>query len=247
MAEAEARRRNPPWTRDELILALDLYLGHRGHPPDQTHPDVIELSEVLNRIAQGLGMVGDDRLRNTNGVGMKLANFAAVDPEYVSGGRVGLQRGSRADKEVWDDFASDPTRCRQVADAIRAAVSDDDSVRQFARAENKDIAEAEEGRVLTVIHRRSERDRRIVEKKKQQVLRKTGGLAREAYGFDFSRTYWTRGDGFIECHHTQPLWPPKSRTTTGADLVLVCANCHWMIHAKRPWLTMEELRAIMKP
>ena len=246
MPAAEERRRNPPWTRDEQILALDLYLRHRGHPPDHTHPEVMELSDVLNRLARSLGVSGDKRLRNVNGVHMKLGNFSAVDPEYVSGGRVGLQRGSKADKEVWDDFASDPTHCHQVAAAIRSAVSGDDSVRQIAGDEDEDVAEAEEGRVLTVLHRRRERDRQIVERKKQQALRRTGRLACEACGFEFSKMYGARGDGFIECHHTQPLSASTSRTTKLADLVLVCANCHRMIHAKRPWLMMEELRAIVK-
>jgi 5-methylcytosine-specific restriction enzyme A len=191
-------------------------------------------------------MVGDGRLRNTNGVGMNLANFAAVDPEYVSGGRVGLQRGSKADKEVWDVFAGDPSRCHQVAEAIRATVSRDDSVGVLVRDEDEETAEAEEGRVLTVLHRRRERDRRIVEKKKQQVQRKTGRLACEACGFEFSKVYGARGDGFIECHHTRPLSASTSRTTRVNDLALVCANCHRMIHAKRPWLTMDELRAVLE-
>lgn len=29
------------------------------------------------------------------------------------------------------------------------------------------------------------------------------------------------------------------------DLRLVCANCHRMIHARRSWLSMEELRGIL--
>jgi 5-methylcytosine-specific restriction protein A len=29
------------------------------------------------------------------------------------------------------------------------------------------------------------------------------------------------------------------------DLRLLCANCHRMVHAKRPWLTMEELAAVL--
>jgi hypothetical protein len=32
----------------------------------------------------------------------------------------------------------------------------------------------------------------------------------------------------------------------GADLALVCANRHRMIHARRPWLTIETLRALLK-
>jgi hypothetical protein len=32
-AVVELRRRNPTWVRDELILALDMYLGYAGNPP----------------------------------------------------------------------------------------------------------------------------------------------------------------------------------------------------------------------
>jgi 5-methylcytosine-specific restriction protein A len=31
-----------------------------------------------------------------------------------------------------------------------------------------------------------------------------------------------------------------------SDLALLCANCHRMIHARRPWLSMDELRAYLR-
>jgi len=34
----ELRRRNPAWVRDELILALDLYLRFAGNPPRKGSP-----------------------------------------------------------------------------------------------------------------------------------------------------------------------------------------------------------------
>ena len=40
--------RNPPWEYDELILALDLYL-RRGQP-SVADPEVIALSQLLNRL-----------------------------------------------------------------------------------------------------------------------------------------------------------------------------------------------------
>jgi len=43
-------KRNPTWTRDELILALDLYLHEPAARGSKTHPAVIELSGVLNRL-----------------------------------------------------------------------------------------------------------------------------------------------------------------------------------------------------
>jgi 5-methylcytosine-specific restriction protein A len=81
--------RNPNWTRDELILALDVYMRHRPGVLGNTSPEVIELSEMLNQLAR----VGRDRSpthRNANGVAMKLLNFRPFDPEYTARGKVGL-------------------------------------------------------------------------------------------------------------------------------------------------------------
>jgi len=48
MARAHSSgERNPRWTRDELILALDLYLRTRPHPPDKTSREIAELSATL--------------------------------------------------------------------------------------------------------------------------------------------------------------------------------------------------------
>ncbi|MDJ1631928.1 hypothetical protein QNN00_22945 [Bacillus velezensis] len=30
-----------------------------------------------------------------------------------------------------------------------------------------------------------------------------------------------------------------------SDLILVCSNCHRMLHRKRPWPTIKELRQIL--
>jgi 5-methylcytosine-specific restriction protein A len=43
-------RRNPPWQRDELILALDLYFRHRPDTISKKHPDVGALSGLLNAL-----------------------------------------------------------------------------------------------------------------------------------------------------------------------------------------------------
>src|SRR3954453_18351691 len=37
--QPEREGRNPPWTRDELILALDLYMRHRPFILGDRHPD----------------------------------------------------------------------------------------------------------------------------------------------------------------------------------------------------------------
>jgi 5-methylcytosine-specific restriction protein A len=105
--------------------------------------------------------------------------------------------------------------------------------------------DAQEGRLLTVLHRRRERSRKLVEEKKAKVLRAQQRLACEVCGFDFARTYGKRGEGFIECHHTLPVSESLGVKTSLKDLALVCANCHRMVHAQRPWLTLDELRGLL--
>jgi 5-methylcytosine-specific restriction protein A len=66
----------------------------------------------------------------------------------------------------------------------------------------------------------------------------------EAGGFNFERIYGDRGRGFIECHHVVPLHVAGTRVNSTADLALLCANCHRMIH-RSPWLSPAELRAMI--
>ena len=56
------------------------------------------------------------RFRNPNGVAMKLAKFAAIDPNYS--GR-GMSRGGKRDTEVWNRYASDEDTLAATAAAIK--------------------------------------------------------------------------------------------------------------------------------
>jgi 5-methylcytosine-specific restriction protein A len=156
-----------------------------------------------------------------------------------------LARGGRADAEVWSDFSRDTPYLKQTVDAIRVAVA------FGARSEagnEEGLEEAIEGGVLTYIHRARERNRQLVRRKKEAVKRATGKLACEGCQFEFRLFYGERGANFIEVHHLLPLSSLLERSATlMRDLALVCANCHRMIHAKHPWLTMDALRAIAKP
>ena len=59
--------------------------------------------------------------------------------------------------------------------------------------------------------------------------------------------YSARGRGFIECHHSKPVHTLVEGTRTKLeDLALLCANCHRMVHATRPWLSISELRAMIE-
>jgi 5-methylcytosine-specific restriction protein A len=170
---------------------------------------------------------------------MKLMNFRRFDPVYQAQGKSGLVRGNKLEEVIWRDFASDPQRLAKTAEAIRAnlEVSADEEDRFDG------IEEAEEGHTLTRAHLVRERSRKLVEAKKTACLKATGALRCEACGFEFGLAYGERGRGFIEVHHALPVHQlsPGVKTRLG-DLHLLCANCHRMVHARRPWLTLNQLK-----
>jgi len=60
--------------------------------------------------------------------------------------------------------------------------------------------------------------------------------------FDFAATYGLLGREFAEVHHLRPLADLDGPIeTTLADLAVVCANCHRMLHVSGNCLTLEEL------
>ncbi len=237
--------RNPTWRRDELILALDFYIRHHDYVPDKASKEIVRLSDNINAVARSLGLSGSDSFRNSNGVYMKLMNFRRFDPEYTGGGKVGLSRGGRGDEEVWNEFADHPERLHSAADLILAALSSEQGLSD-TETELPDIAEAPEGRLVTRMHQRRERSRKLVKAKNRAFMKAHGRVYCEACGFDFERAYGPRGNGFIECHHTKPVHTLDAGAKTKLDdLVLLCANCHRMVHAKAPWLSMVELQRLL--
>ena len=237
--------RNPTWSRDELIVTLDFYMRHSPKIPGKTSSEVIELSRLLNRLGQQIAGDKSETFRNPNGVYMKLMNFRRFDPDYLGSG---LERGGKDEEVVWNLFANNTTELSKtassIADFVTVGTQGGDGLDPLPDIFDFD---AEEGKVLTRQHQVRERNKRLVERKKQQVMSQTGQLCCEVCGFDFSVVYGELGQDFLECHHNRPVSElrPGERTSL-TDLSLLCANCHRMIHRRRPWISVEELRKMLK-
>jgi 5-methylcytosine-specific restriction protein A len=112
-----------------------------------------------------------------------------------------------------------------------------------AQEDEETITDAEEGAVLTRLHRKRERSPKLRAAKKAAVLDATGRLACEACDMAFGERYGARADGFIECHHLRPVHTLRPRERTRLiDLALLCSNCHRVLHLRRPWLSIIELK-----
>lgn len=105
-----------------------------------------------------------------------------------------------------------------------------------------------EGKETYRLHRTRERNPRVVNLVKRKRLTEDGLLKCEICGFSFAETYGDLGEGFIEAHHTIPLSRVSEEVVTKeTDIVLVCSNCHRMLHRIRPWPSVEELANILVP
>lgn len=240
-------KQNPLWTRDELILATEFYKRFAPSIPGKADERLIALSQEIRSVAESLGLQGDETFRNPNGVYMKLMELRKYDPSYSG---KGLGRKSRPiEQEIWN---LSEHHLQTAVSQIRATLSEiqngNATVAGGRAIDEPEIAEASEGALVTRLHRFRERDRKIVRDKKRAFLKENGSLFCEVCHFDFEEAYGPRGRDFIECHHTVPVseMEPGAKTKL-SDLALVCANCHRMIHAKRPWLEPDELKDLMKP
>lgn len=238
---------NPDWNRDELVLALELYSLSEGSTPGKTSRQVIELSDYLKKIHAWLGTKAGGTFRNPNGVALKLMNFRALDPTYTSQNKVGMKSGNKLEKSLWQEFFGRPEALREEARIIRAAY-EALAVGEGASYSEDDVPyEASEGGLVFRLHKRYERDRKIIALKKAKA-RKSGSLKCEVCSFDFGATYGALGDDYIEVHHVRPVSTLGAGYKTSLkDLALLCANCHRMAHRRRVTLTLEELKNSILP
>ena len=223
--------RNPNWHRDEIILALDLYFQLNPGQIHNRNPKIIELSKILNLLPIHSIRPDKVKFRNPNGVGLKLSNILAVDGKYHGDG---MKRGGKLDKIVFNEFKDRKEELHKIAERIKRTVANQDLNHQLYQIPNDEpeiITSVFEGQVIYKLHKYRERDARIIKQKKEHALDLTGKLECEACKFDFEKGYGKKGRGFIECHHKHPLSEIKvEQKTTLDDLILICPNCHKIVH-----------------
>ncbi len=78
------------WTRDELILALNLYLKLPFGKLHSRTPEIINLAAIIDR--------------TPSSVAMRLNNFASIDPYHQKRGIAGLSGGKRQVEPIWNEF-----------------------------------------------------------------------------------------------------------------------------------------------
>ncbi len=95
------------WTRDELVLAFDLYCRIPFQQTKATNPKVKDLAILLRRTPAS--------------VARKLGNFGAFDPQLAAKNISGLTHGSKLDKAIWNEFHADWSGLVTLANELKQA------------------------------------------------------------------------------------------------------------------------------
>ena len=78
------------WTREETIVAFNVYCKIPFKNSSKTNPTVIKYANIIGRSPSALNM--------------KIGNFGRLDPELKKQGIIGLVNGSKLEEEIWDEF-----------------------------------------------------------------------------------------------------------------------------------------------
>jgi putative restriction endonuclease len=89
-----AVRRNRDWSREEHILAFNLYCKIPFGTIHIRNPKIIELAKILGR--------------SVGAVSYKLANLARLDSELQARGIKGMSHGAKGEEEIWGEFENNP-------------------------------------------------------------------------------------------------------------------------------------------
>lgn len=97
------------WTREEHVVAFNLYckipFGRQHHRASE----VIELARLIGR--------------SPSAVALKLNNFSRLDPELQARGIKGMEHGATGEIEVWHDFEESPEALAFESERLLAGFS----------------------------------------------------------------------------------------------------------------------------
>jgi hypothetical protein len=121
--EAAAASQRLDWKREEIILAMDLYVTVEADSraiPGENSAEIAELSDLLRELGAYPPEQQGDKYRNPNSVYLKLMDLRAIQAERAHG----MNTYSQIDAAVWREFVDDKLRLQAEASAIRARLQE---------------------------------------------------------------------------------------------------------------------------
>src|SRR3989344_2180988 len=96
------------WTREEHILAFNLYCQIPFGSINSRNPKIQQLASLLGR--------------TPSSVALKRANIARLDPVLKARGVGGMSHGAKGEEEIWKEFSERPEELALESERLRASL-----------------------------------------------------------------------------------------------------------------------------
>jgi len=171
---------------------------------------------------------------------------------YLAGKFTITEKGERKLEEysdALDYMANNPFSYDDNRELVNAAAT----VGKKTAVTYKEDQTVTEGRKTKAVAEERQRSQKLRDAAVAHYTDSKGYIICVICNFDFKDVYGDLGDGYIEIHHTKPIFRHDEE---GEEVFLkeavekvkpVCANCHRMLHRKRKDpLTIEDLKDLVK-
>ena len=117
------------WTREETIIAFNVYCKIPFKNSSKTHPEIIRYANIIGRTPSALNM--------------KVGNIGRLDPDLKQQGITGLVHGAKMEEEVWNEFYSNPERLAYESEILVAKFSEK-NIEETTNIEINDLPDGKE-------------------------------------------------------------------------------------------------------
>lgn len=115
---------NNKWTREQLIMALNVYCKIPFKDVKEWHPIIQKYAPLIGRTPVALKM--------------KVGNFGRFDPVLRSKGIVGLGHGSKDEELIWNEFWGAPEKLAFESERLFAERANK-KIEEFVEVDGQDI------------------------------------------------------------------------------------------------------------
>lgn len=129
------KRKN--WTREELIVAFNLYCKIPFSKINYKHPQIIQLAKIIGR--------------TPSAVAWKLVNFASLDPSLQVRGIIGAKNTGKLDKEIFDEFTNNWADLSYESEMLFAQYFKEDIIISQEKDDIEETYKIKEGQVKETI------------------------------------------------------------------------------------------------
>ena len=120
---------NNNWTKEETIIAFNVYCKIPFKDSNKNHPMIIEYAKIIGRSPSALNM--------------KVGNLGRLDPKLKEKGIVGLSHGSKIERIVWEEFYANPEQFAYESECLIAKYANK-SIEKSSKIDINDLQNGKE-------------------------------------------------------------------------------------------------------